>query len=137
MNLYVTRLGELATHLGIGTIEQDETGHACLTLDRLWAIHLAPLGTESMVMFLRAGALGSDAHAHELLRGNLFSAEPSTIRVALGQDDHLLLWCQLPLANSEAAQIQLALQQLVARAVALSCEGESSPHSDNLSTLRV
>ncbi len=114
MNLYVTRLGELAAHLGIDTIEQDETGHACLTLDRLWAIHLAPLGTESMVMFLRAGALGSDAHARELLRGNLFSAEPSTIRVALGQDDHLLLWCQLPLANSEAAQIQLALQQLVA-----------------------
>ena len=137
MNLYVTRLGELAAHLGIDTIEQDETGHACLTLDRLWAIHLAPLGTESMVMFLRAGALGSDAHARELLRGNLFSSEPSTIRVALGQDDHLLLWCQLPLANSEAAQIQLALQQLVARAVALSCEGVSSPHSDNLSTLRV
>ena len=137
MNLYVTRLGELAAHLGIDTIEQDETGHACLTLDRLWAIHLAPLGTESMVMFLRAGALGSDAHARELLRGNLFSPEPSTIRVALGQDDHLLLWCQLPLANSEAAQIQLALQQLVARAVALSCEGVSSPHSDNLSTLRV
>ncbi|MEN3759444.1 CesT family type III secretion system chaperone [Aeromonas veronii] len=137
MNLYVTRLGELATHLGIGTIEQDETGHACLTLDRLWAIHLAPLGTESMVMFLRAGALGSDAQARELLRGNLFSVEPSTIRVALGQDDHLILWCQLPLANSEAAQIQLALLQLVARAVALSCEGEPSPHSDNLSTLRV
>ncbi|MCE9953546.1 CesT family type III secretion system chaperone [Aeromonas allosaccharophila] len=137
MNLYVTRLGELAAHLGIDTIEQDETGHACLTLDRLWAIHLAPLGTESMVMFLRAGALGSDAHARELLRGNLFSSEPSTIRVALGQDDHLLLWCQLPLANSEAAQILLALQQLVARAVALSCEGVSSPHSDNLSTLRV
>jgi hypothetical protein len=137
MNLYITRLGELAAHLGIGAIEQDEAGHACLTLDRLWAIHLAPLGEESMVMFLRAGALGGEGQARELLRGNLFNAEPSTIRVALGQDDHLILWCQLPLANSEAAQLQLALQQLVARAVALSGEGESPSHSKHLSTLRV
>ncbi|MDF8327540.1 CesT family type III secretion system chaperone [Aeromonas salmonicida] len=137
MNLYTTRLDELATHLGIEPIEQDEAGHACLTLDKLWAIHLAPLDGESMVMFLRAGVLGGEAQARELLQDNLFSPEPDTIRVALGQDNHLILWCQLSLAKAEAPQLQQALQQLVAKAVMLASETGERPRGDSMPSLRV
>ena len=76
MNLYTIRLGELAAHLDIGAIEQDETGHACLTLDKLWAIHLAPLGEESLVMFLRAGTLAGEAQARRCCEAT--SSVPST-----------------------------------------------------------
>lgn len=137
MNLYTTRLGELAAHLDIGAIEQDETGHACLTLDKLWAIHLAPLGEESMVIFLRAGTLAGEVQARALLRGNLFSAEHAIIRVALGQDDHLILWCQQRLESTNAEQLHQALGQLVARAVALTGEMDAPSSASIPPSLRV
>lgn len=137
MSLYTLRLNELAAELGIAQLEPDESGHACLTLDRLWAIHLAPMNEVSIVMFLRAGLLTGESQARELLRGNLFTAAPTPIRVALGQDDHLILWCQLSLEDVDAQQLHLALRQLMAKAIALTSDMETPQHSDHRSSLRV
>ncbi|GKQ96882.1 hypothetical protein KAM461_11320 [Aeromonas hydrophila] len=88
-------------------------------------------------MFLRAGTLAGEAQARALLRGNLFSAEHAIIRVALGQDDHLILWCQQRLESTNAEQLHQALGQLAARAVALTGEMDAPSSASIPPSLRV
>lgn len=100
----------LGQHLGL-TLTTTE-GIASLTLDGSHTIHLAPLGNSQLSLFMRLAPLKDAEQAITLLQQNLFSADPSSPRIALSPDLHLILWSQHPVSSMDGSSLYQALTTL-------------------------
>lgn len=98
----------------IGTELTIEDGISSLTIDGKEVVHLAPIDTEQLAIFMEAGALKNDQQATLLLRQNFFSIEPSQPRVGLSENNHLIIWSQLRTNELDGPAISQALETLLA-----------------------
>lgn len=111
---FIARIKGLADQLGLPPPDEMEDP-VSLTIDGRWTAFIGTFGEEDIAMFVAMDAVTDKDRMAYLLRQNLFSKEYDQPRVALTDEDLLLLWIQLPLMGLEDQRIYGALMTLSER----------------------